>query len=363
MNEVWFRTRMRAFPRPVVVLDVSAAAAPLWPVLLSTVEGLGEVLPEPARPDVAFLGSARRVPFAEFLRDADALHAANAGRGRVISPLLESFRAEWPARVVILGTRPIVDLADWKHTPRVGRLMVVRTDPTVSAANGACAEADLTDVEAVARLVHRPITGVRVSVSGGLPAAWDNPAFRFDAGRLAADTIRDVTAGFLCAADTPVPSAEVAYADGTADRIGVEPVDPPAELPWRPLTSPELTMLDAWRGGRVAHCSRCGAGHAVGELVCRDGGWMLPSLATVPPGGFVRLRVKMFQASFQPTRGPVLRTADEAAVVRTQSGPPVVWRFDPTRGAWAPTDEPWGAFERLGDDEFALAVPAEGGTP
>lgn len=358
MNELWFRTRLRTFPRSVVVLDVSAAAGGLWPVLLSTVEGLGEALPEAARPDVAFLGGRERIPFAAFLRDAERLHAANAGRGRAISPLLDTFGTAWPAKVAILATRPIVDLADWKHTPFSSRLVVVKTDPTASISDGACTEADLTDVDAVAKLVHQPVAAVRVSLPGGLPVAWDNPAFQFADGSLVAESLADVSAGFLSAEADAAPIAEAVRADGAADRIDVEPIDPPGPAPWLPLTSPELTVLDSWRGGRAAHCPRCGEDHAVGVVACRGGGVLLPSLGK-PTGGFVRLRVKMFQASFQAVRGSVLRVRDDLVAVRApESTSPVLWRFDAAHREWRLTGERWGVFERLdAPDEFALALP------
>lgn len=353
MHESWFRIRMRSFPRPVVVLDVSAAAAGLWPVLLSTLEGLVD-----ARPDVAFLGGSARVPLDDFLRNADALHAANAGRGRVIGPLLDLFREDWPARVVVLAARPVVDLADWAATPFAPRLAVVRLDPTVEIAAGEFLEADLVDVGSVARLVDLPPALVEVSAPASLPVGWDDPRFRFVNGRLIAssDGVGDVRIGFLSPAERVEATANLLRAGTAPDRLPVSPCEPPDARPWQPFTSAELAMLDAWRGGRPAYCPACRGDHVPGVVACAAGAWAFPSLVRVTPGEFVRVKLKMFQATFQPA-GPALRLGELAVVVRSPE--PGVWRFRDDR--WQPAGESWGPFERIAnDDEFALALPEEG---
>jgi hypothetical protein len=357
VNEQWYRLRSRAVPRPVVALDVSAAAEPLWPVLLGTVEGLAEELPEPARPEVAFLGGTDRYPLDRFLRSADDLYRANRGRGRVVSPLLESFGSTWPARVVVVAVKPVWDLADWKGRDR---LAVIRTDPTTSVCDGAFPETDLSDVAAVAGVVHRPVTAVRLGGGGAMPVGWDNPAFRFADGAVVADPNGrwDVTAGFAGVIDLGPATAVLVRSDGTTDRLPLEPADPPAEPGWVPFTAAELTALDAWKGNRSAHCPRCRADHPPGVVACPSGEVLLPSLARFA-GGFVRVKVKMFQASYQPPRQTV--PLPDGGVVARGDGPPAVWRYDPSELRWAPTPQPWGLFERVGDDEFALALPTRAG--
>jgi hypothetical protein len=63
--------------------------------------------------------------------------------------------------------------------------------------------------------------------------------------------------------------------------------------------------------------------------------------------GFVRLRLKMFQASYQ-FAGPALRV--NAVTVAAGSH---VWRYQ--AGEWKRAEQ-WKPFERVGDDEFALFV-------
>jgi hypothetical protein len=346
---------MRTPSRPIVVVDVSPAAAGLWPVLHSTLEGLAEVMPEAERPDVTFLGGSARVPLDLFLRNAVALHAANAGRGRVISPLLDLLH-DWPARIVVMAARPVVDLADWAATPFAGRLAAVRLDPTLPISCGAFAESQLSDVASVARLLELPPAMVRLSAADALPIGWDDPRLRFDDGRLTADAgiASEWNVGFLSPAESPVVAAELVREGVGSELLPVSPCEAPEARPWLPFTSAELTILDAWRGGRPAYCARCRGEHGPGEVACPSGAWALPSLSRTPLGSFVRVRVKMFQASFQPV-GPTLRLEDTAVAVRGSR--PTVWRFD---GEWKATGEPWGPFERIAaDDEFALALPTE----
>jgi hypothetical protein len=357
VNEFWYQIKLRSFPRPVVVLDVSTASAGLWPVLASTVEGLAEAHSAAGQPDVAFLGSAERVPLADFLKSLDERFTANRGRGRVVGPLFDSFRGAWPARVVVIAARPVLDLADWASSQLARRLAVVRVDPTVPVAGGYLPENDLSDVESVARLVVVPLPAVRIR--GGMPVGWDNLAYRFESGELVSDPGwgGDVRIGFLTPGEKPGVVAELVRPGLDADRLRAVPVDPPALPAWRPFTSAELTLLDAWRGGRAGYCSRCRSDHAPGVVICPDGGRAFPSLERVDPGSFVRVRVRLVEANFQPTPGPVLRIGEEAVVHRSGDGL-AVWRYDPVVEEWRATGERWGPFERTGPgDEFALALP------
>jgi hypothetical protein len=360
VNEFWFQARIRPVPRSVVVLDVSTAAAPYWPTLRNTVEQLAEALAPTAYPDVVFLGSAERIPLARFRRDAEQLHAANTGRGRVVSPLLESFREAWPERVLLLAARPVIDLADWRHTPHANRLVVARVDSTVPIANEACSEIALTDFDTLTKLMSQPPPSVRIRLPGGIPFAWDNPSFRFDAGSLVTDPGEggDIRVGFLCAANEAAPIAELVQANAPISRLSITPTEPLQALPWFPVTASEFAVLDAWRNGRPAYCSRCGMDHAPGEVACPAGGVLLSSLAKLLPGGFVRVCVEQSQVSYQPVPSPALRIG-EAIVVRAPVGAmPSIWRFDASRGEWMATAEPWRLFEPLeANDEFALAMP------
>jgi hypothetical protein len=358
VNEFWFQARVRPVPRSVVVLDVSAAAAPYWPALRNTVEQLAELLTPNAHPDVAFLGSAERIPLARFRRAAEPLHAANAGRGRVISPLLESFREAWPEAVLLLAARPVIDLADWRLAPHPNRLTVVRLDPGVPVADGACSETERIDFDAMAKLMQPP-PSVRLHLPGRIPFAWDNPSYRFDAGALVADPGEggDVRVGFLSAAEGAAPVAELLSASGAVSRLALAPAEPLQPLPWLRFAAPECAVLEAWRDGRSAYCSRCGTDHAPGQVACPAGGALLPSLAKLLPGGFVRVGADA--ASYQPVPSPALRVGETALVVRAPAGArPTVWRYDAVSSQWRATGEPWGLFERIvPGDEYALTMP------
>jgi len=366
--ETWFQLRSRSFPRPVVVLDVSAAAGPLWPVLQSTVEGLAEELPVADQPDIAFLGGTVRYPLDTFLKQAHELYAVNRGRGRVISPLLESFGAHWPARVVVVCTRPVIDLADWRSYSTATRLAVIRTDPTLPLTNGLYPETELADVRSVAAVVHQPVKQIRLRVEGGLPVAWDNPSYHFEKGNLVADPSTggwDVRAAFLSSSESPVPKAHLVRGDNTTDPLQVDRAEAPEASHWTPFPPAELTILDTWRAGRSAHCRLCDSEHAFGIVTCPNGeGSVLPSLARFVSGGFVRVRVKMFRADFESMARPTTTLPDGRIAVRVDPrGLPAIWSFDSDKNQWSATGENASLFERLGtDDEYALALPpARGG--
>jgi hypothetical protein len=356
VNEFWFQARVRPVPRPVVALDVSAAAAPFWAAQRNAAEQLAEALPPAAQPDVAFLGSAERIPLARFRRAAEQLHAANAGRGRVVSPLLESFREAWPEAVLLLAARPVFDLADWQHTPHAGRLTVARLDPGVPVVDGACSELERIDLDAMAKLM-RPPPSARIHQPGGIPFAWDNPSYRFDAGALVADPGEggDVRVGFLSMTDEATPVAELLAGNAPVSRLSLAPAEPLQSLPWLRFTAPECAVLEAWRNGRSAYCSRCGTDHAPGRVACPTGGAILPSLAKLLPGGFVR--VGPDATSYQPVPSPALRVGEAAMVVRAPAGArPTVWRCDAS-SQWHATGEPWGLFERVEPGEYVLTMP------
>jgi hypothetical protein len=358
VNEFWFQARVRPVPRSVVVLDVSAAAAPFWAAQRNAVEQLAEALPPAALPDVAFLGSSERIPLARFRRAAEQLHAANAGRGRVVSPLLESFREAWPEAILLLAARPVIDLADWHHTPHAGRLTVARLDSGVPVADSARSEMERIDLDAMAKLM-RPPPSVRIRLSGGIPFAWDNPSYRFDAGALVADPGEggDVRVGFLSVTKDAAPIAELLSTSAPLSRLPLAPAEPLQALPWLRFTASECAVLEAWCNGQSAYCSRCGTDHAPGRVACPTGGALLPSLAKLLPGGFVR--VGLDATSYQPVPSPALRVGEAALVVRAPAGAsPAVWRYDAASSQWRATGEPWGLFERIEPSgEFVLTMP------
>jgi hypothetical protein len=213
------------------------------------------------------------------------------------------------------------------------------------------------DFDAMAKLM-RPPPSVRVRLPGGIPLAWDNPSYHFDDGALIADPGEggDVRVGFLGATEDAAPIAELLSVNTPLSRLSLAPAEPLQSLPWLRFTASECAVLGAWRSGRSAYCSRCSTDHAPGQVACPAGGALLPSLAKLLPGGFVR--VGPDAASYQPVPSPALRVGEAALVVRAPArASPAVWRYDAS-SQWHATGEPWGLFERIEPSgEFVLTMP------
>ena len=328
MTVFWYHVRPEAGPRPLVILDVSTAAAGLWPILTSTLEGLAEELPDLRRPDVAFLGGSDRYSYADFARRTDALYAANAGRGRVISPTLEALGDDWPTRVVVIAANPIVDLGDWFHPPFDERLAVVSLDPSVPiAGEGRDVYVGDLDMATLATHVSPKAIQLRITVAGGLPVAWTNLAYRFDEARLTADNTDAgaVVTGWFCPSaseEPPLATAERTWDNGRTTAVDVTSADASAESDWLPFTGAELTPLNAWRRRQPAGCDQCHGDHPPGQVACATGnGTLLPSLAG-RPRGFVRVRMQAIKGSYQFVPNAVAVLGPEsAAVLPPDDGP------------------------------------------
>lgn len=359
MSDYWFEIQPPELPRNVVVLDASAAAAGLRPVFGSLIEGLAEERSAEELPEIAFLGGTRCYSYSEFIRDSEAIFSANAGRGRVLSPLLEALRDSIPVRVLLIAAGRIVDLEDWNHTPFAERIAVLRTDPSLTIA-GPNRDFDLSDLDmaGIARLACLRAVRFRISWAGGFPFAWSNSAFQFDQGSLVADEMGPVICGWRVPgeSDAMSPVAEVAWESGLVMRAVVEPAEPMMVEEWRPFTGAELTRLDAWRLRTSAVCDRCGGEHTPGQLRCLNGELgVLPTLRD-RPRGFARVRVKTFQASYQATPNPVAMLGPSSAVVLPIDSSAIRWDFDVGRSEWRPGSS-FGPFERFGSDEFLLTIP------
>jgi len=367
VDEIWFQIRVSPPIRSLVVFDVSAAAAPFWANQIKLVQSVAEIVPPTEHPEIGFLGSTARAPLGQFLQSPQRWYAAHAGRGRVISPLFESFRENWPARVLVCASRPPVDLLDWRQSPHAHRVAVIGIDPADSSGGVGWPTIAIDDPRAAGGLLTRRPRSAHVKVPGGFPIAWDNPHYRVAAGGLVLDGMADpeIRVGFLCGLPQRDPTAHQLWQDDTTTPLSVEVVPSPEPSSWQPMTPLELAVLDAWRDGRAARCGHCGQLHQPGEVACADGVWALPSLASGEPGGFARVQVSTFQARYQAVRGPAIGVAHSVIVVRDPPGSsPVVWRFDGAREEWARTGETWARFEPIGSaDLFVLALPPAGRGP
>jgi hypothetical protein len=351
VNEFWFQVRLRSVLRPLLVVDVSHAASGLWHVFHSTLEGLAEELPLAQQPDVAFLGSTERLPLRSFLSQLDSLVSLNRGRGRVISPLFESFGQQWPSRVVILASQMLHDLEDWQSHAMYPRVRLISPNPLNRDAKL------LTDLASVRHELEAPAASVRISANNAIPFSWDQPAYYTKALTLRCQpgAGSDVRIGFLSPESKLKVTAELVQADGSTDPLGVSAAEALEPVGWSVLTSAELTILEAWRARRPINCSHCETAHDPGEMCLASK--LFPSLKMIPPGGYAVLRLQMFQATFQPICCSSFRLAADKVVTRSPSEPePQLWRWNPDCG-WQ-LGEHSGLFLPLETpDRFLLAMP------
>jgi len=356
VNTSWFRVREGAATRGVLVLDASRAATDHWPGQRALVVGVGALLPAADRPDVAFLGSAERLSYDTFTRDADRRYAANAGRGRVTGPLLDALGGDRPPLVVVCAVRPPADLADWRDGAAEG-VALVRLDPASPGAD--CPELPFDAAAIAAALTRRPGT-VRVRLPGGFPLAWDNLAYRADGTDLVSDAGANpvMRVAFAHTGEAAEVLAERAWDGGASGSLPVEPTAPDPEPTWRTLSGVEQSVVEAWRDGRAARCAACGARHDAGAVACAaSGGSVLPTLVREAAGRFVRIRLGVMEATYQPVAGSAA-VVGGAVVARDGAGGLAVWQPGPPTGGWVRSTEAWGAFEPAGSaDEFLLALP------
>lgn len=352
MNRYWYQLRPPDVVRPIVVVDVSPAAQGLEPILLSTLEGLAEELPPADQPDVAFLGGSSRWRLTEFLAHAETLLPAQRGRGRVIAPLLDSFRGSWPSRVVILAVNPLIDLLDWTESPHCDRLVVVKLNPTINLSGGAFPEIDLNTIDEVVRLFDLPVQSVTIAIHGAIPFAWDQPAYHWHEGSLVAKSVSawDVRIGVASEQEPIDPKARVVRGTSLHEEWPLEAIPAPREAGWSPLTGSELTLLHSWQAGRPFLCPLCRQQHSPGTIGCPGGfAQLFPSLGSKAIGHAVQLRLKMFRGEYRIEPGPVYLT-DDTALVNTDSV--TVWYHDLSQQRWQTTGERVPAFHRLTAEEI-----------
>lgn len=371
VNVHWFTISATTFPRNVVIVDVSRAAAGMQPVLASLIEGLAEETPEPEQPVIAFLGGTARYPLTEFLRRSDNLFAQNAGRGRVIAPTLEAITKPWPVRVTVFAAQPIFDLEDWLQPPYGSRLGVIPLDSTVPIAGpNRDVALDSLDMAGIARIVNPRPLELRMRVTGGLPVGWSDSAWRCEPGLAVHSGIPAAPPriGWLLPPDVTVVEAccETAWEGGLTTRHKLETTAAPVSTSdWQTLTGLELTRLDAWRLRRPAACDHCQQDHPPGQVHCANGDTgLLPTLATlsIRDAGFLRVKIKTFQASVLPVPEPRVILSDTAVVGVNAEGLPIRWEFDPARQKWA-VGRTLSTFERITPEEYLLTLPQASPVP
>lgn len=357
MNEFWFEFDPPRPARGALLLDASRGAAPFAPVLLSLLEGLRDEVPAAAWPEVGFLGGAKLWPLGEFLARADELLAANAGRGRFLTPTLLALpRLDRPVAVYAFG--PLPDLEDWRGTPEFARAALAKLSPDIPLSDGRMDEAVAASVGELAALVCRPPSGARVRTGHGVPAEWDNDSYVPEPGGLATrDAARSRLRLCLLARQTPEPAGRLLSPDGDGTSVPLTPVDAPPPPAFRPLEPAEFTVLDQWRRQGRYDCA-CGAAHPAGRWVC-DGGSapvpLIPAFRELCEGAFVTVRLKTFAGQILPVARRALALPDGSVAVSGDEGPRrLMW--DDEAEAWADAGAFAQAFVKLSGELYAVRL-------
>jgi hypothetical protein len=362
MHTGWYALDPAALPRGVVVADASPAAAALWDgPIASILEELADRLPADARPGVVFLGGRDRHPLGGVLRGLGSGHpaadgpgvgiAANLGRHPAAGPVLRDLLDGPPRPVLFLLNGPTLDLDDWAVPEVTSRTLVYRLTGTGRVSPAGFAElgpaADLGDL--VAHLAD-PVRSVRLD---GFALDWDNDAYRWADGELAADGPAAVPVRVrLAVADGATPGAVVTRTGGAEHRLALTPGTAPADPAEVPLTAAEGLILDQWERGNGFYCGACRRPHPPGRVRCDPGGGpgLLPTAAGLAASLVVAARRSGGWAVTPVSRG-VLPLPDGRVLARR---PGAAGCYGLDAGRWVPFDDP-GDWLPLGDGAFAVA--------
>lgn len=297
MEHRWWSVSADTLPRGIVAVDATREAAPLWRgPYFSVLEELAAILPESARPEIAFLGDVRTYPLDEVLRGVDPTARptgpavaidVNLGRCPLVGPLMRTAAEGQQRTIVVLTNQPILDLDDWDVPGVQESLAVYRVIGADRLTQGGIPEWSTADTELshVAKYLHNPLTRVRVGGDGVYPLAWDAPEYRWTEGTLIADNPGPLHVSMTGSDDRP--RAEGVRANGGRVELRVTPCDPRPDGVTFELAPAEAMVLDLWSGGTAFACRGCGRVHPPGQVRClggTDGAGPLPTVAAFDTG-------------------------------------------------------------------------------
>jgi len=347
---------LEAGPRPALVLDASESAAKLAPYLRSLAEGVIEVMPEASRPRLFFLGNPQPFDPAVFAVHGEQWFAQNAGRGSFISPIFEQLANEPDTAVAVAGAGRIFDLPDWHGHPLAETAVWVKAGPA-GLTDGAYAE-DTYACEQLAERLNNPAVRVEISGEGVMPFFWNDPAFRWESGRL----VGSKTAGTLLfgtlAPETDGVKAERIQANGTRQDLALTPAESPPAPSWFKLPTGEYNLLNQCKRQGRYQCPACHTDHPFGQFHCSRPGTrpIFPTIDPLPRGGFCFIDTSAWETKYRYHQCAALQLAPDAVAVRTADGGAEIVRFDGRTNSWKPSGERLKVLHPLGHKIDAMVL-------
>src|SRR5205814_2423537 len=142
----------------------------------------------------------------------------------------------------VAGAGWIFDLSDWRGHPLAVNAVWVKAGP-VGMTGGAYPE-DTYACEQLAERLNNPAVQVEVGGDGVMPFFWDDPSFRWEAGKL----VGSKTAGTLLfgtlAPEPDSARAERVQANGTRRLLAIVPGEMPPAPGWFKLPTGEYNLLN-----------------------------------------------------------------------------------------------------------------------
>src|SRR5207248_422202 len=135
----------------------------------------------------------------DFGHEAENWLHLNAGRGRVLGPILENELLPRDSMMVVVAGGVVFDAEDWVGDAAPMQALFVRLGETPINA-GKCEELPPSLDELLSRL-DNPVVRVEIAGRGVMPVWWDNEAYQWDGTRLVAENVPhfNLQTTFLCA--------------------------------------------------------------------------------------------------------------------------------------------------------------------
>lgn len=289
----WYRFDAGLLPRGIVIVEAMRQSASLWegPVA-SLFETLAESLPANLQPEIAFLGDSRTFPLQAVQQNTITL-ARELGRYPVLGPLLHALQRDALGDVplLVITTRPVVDIDDWNVPEVTRRTLVYRLFGEARVSPDGFREVDnTTDFSQFVEHLSDPIEHVRITQDQGLAVNWSGSGYLRQGPGLEAGGLADyaTTVQFVSSGSAPA-TAQVRRRSGVERRVPLRTAAPLPESEAVPLRGSEGSVLSFWRRGMTYYCPGCRWSHPPGHVRCRDAGGapLFPTLESRPIGTVV----------------------------------------------------------------------------